>query len=259
MNKTSPNLIRLNKFLAQSGTVSRRKADDLIEQGAVTINGKPVTELGTKLDPETDKVTLNGKPIEPQKELIYLALNKPKGHITTLKDEFNRPTIARFIPANLKDKGLKPIGRLDKDTEGLVILTNDLELINKFTHPRYEKEKEYFVEVEGRLTPQDKAKLERGVFLPDDFRDNVRSTSKSDKKTLPCLITITVSTPKTTKLKIILKEGRKRQIRKMFKLLSLPVLYLQRIRVGHLVLNEPPLTDLELGQTKLIDKKCLQA
>ena len=248
--------IRINKFIAQSGIASRRKADKLIAEGRVKINGKPITQLGTTINPLADEVTINNKPVKPQEELIYLALNKPKGYITTLKDKHAQKTIADLIPATLKDKGLKPIGRLDKDTEGLLILTNDLELINLLTHPRYEKEKEYEVHIKGTLTPQQKAKLEKGVLLPVS---NAPSYSSNHSKTLPCRIHITHATKTQTKLTITLKEGRKRQIRKMFKLFDHPVLYLQRIRISNLKLGRPPIADLKPGQTKLIDKKCLQA
>ena len=141
---------------------------------------------------------------------------------------------------------------MDKNTEGLIILTNDTELINKLTHPKYEREKEYEVVISGHLLPEDQELLEEGILLPEE-----------ESKTRPCKIDIlktdTQSVPNKSTISITLKEGKKRQIRKMFKQIDQPVIYLQRIRVGTLTLGSPPLTDLPLGQIKLIDKKCLVA
>jgi 23S rRNA pseudouridine2605 synthase len=236
--------MRLNKFLAQSGATSRRKADDLIAAGEVTVNGKIVTEMGIQVDPEKDEVLFRTRPVTLKGEFVYLAINKPKGYITTLTDPFNRETTKRLIPKDLKRIGLKPIGRLDKDTEGLLVMTNDLEIINQLTHPRYEKEKEYIVKLDKPINTKDIGQLEKGILL-------------EDKETLPCVLK---SNPKQkNKVQITIKEGRKRQIRKMFQHLGYSVIYLQRIRVGNLTLGEGILSDLKVGQSKLITKKCLQA
>jgi len=251
---TPPSKVRLNKFLAQSGITSRRKADDLIESGKVSLNGEPITTLGTQIDPQKDIVTVEGHPdpITQIQDFLYVAMNKPADYITTLEDELDRQTILDLLPEDLQDKGLKPIGRLDKNTEGLIILTNDTELINKLTHPKYEREKEYEVVISGHLLPEDQELLEEGILLPEE-----------ESKTRPCKIDIlktdTQSVPNKSTISITLKEGKKRQIRKMFKQIDQPVIYLQRIRVGTLTLGSPPLTDLPLGQIKLIDKKCLVA
>ncbi|MFA4891278.1 MAG: pseudouridine synthase [Candidatus Gracilibacteria bacterium] len=239
--------IRLNKFLSQSGLCSRRKADELIKKGEVEINNEKVTTLGTQIDPFIDKVTLKGKPVELNQNFLYVALNKPQGYITTLKDEFDRKTVMDLLPEDLRDKGLKPIGRLDKNTEGLLLLTNDNDLINLLTHPRYEKEKEYKATIQGNFSSKDKAAFERGLLLPEETTP-----------TLPCKIRLTEAKAGKNTFIITIKEGRKRQIRNMFKLLGYTVIYLQRIRFGNLTLGIPPLQNLQIGQIKLIDKKCLQ-
>jgi len=248
MNEPRTDEIRLNKFLSQSGITSRRKADELISEGKVKINGKTTTALGTKINSLKDKITLEGKDISLKKEFLYIALNKPQGVITTMKDELNRKTVMDILPKELKDKGLKPIGRLDKDTEGLLLLTNDNELINRLTHPKYEKEKEYKVVIEGALRKKEREILEKGVILPEE-----------DTSTHQCKIKILSSSEEETSLTITLKEGRKRQIRKMFQLFGHTVIYLQRIRFGNLTLNTPPLNNMKTGQIKLLNKKCLQA
>ncbi|MBT3864567.1 rRNA pseudouridine synthase [Candidatus Peregrinibacteria bacterium] len=238
--------MRLNKFLAQSGLTSRRKADQLIEKGEVFVNGKCITRLGTIIDPSKDKVILGDKildkqPIELKKRFKYLAINKPEGYVTTLEDPHNETTIMDLVPKRLAKEGLKPIGRLDKNSEGLIVLTNDLEFINEMTHPKYEKEKEYFVIIKGKLTTAEQEQLEKGILL-------------EGKKTLPCKINPRERQKTKTRLTITLREGRKRQIRKMFQHLNHHVLYLQRIRIGDLKLGP-----LKKGQSELINKECLQA
>jgi len=234
--------MRLNKFLAQSGATSRRKADEFIADGKVKVNGKVITEMGVQVDPDKDQVSFYDRPVSLKGEFIYLAINKPKGYITTLTDPFNRETTKLLIPRDLKRAGLKPIGRLDKDTEGLLIMTNDLELINELTHPKFEKEKEYNVKLDKPLSARDISELEKGIPL-------------EDKVTLPCKI---VSSPnQTARVLVTIKEGRKRQIRKMFLHLGYTVIYLQRIRIGKLTLGEGILSDLKIGKSKLITKECL--
>jgi 23S rRNA pseudouridine2605 synthase len=247
MKKEQTKEMRLNKFIAQSGITSRRKADELIEQGEILVNKKPVTTLGTKIDPQKDIITYNGKQLRLKDEFIYVALNKPKNYITTLKDEKGRQTVLDLLPKELESKGLKPIGRLDKNTEGLLVLTNDLEFINQLTHPRYENEKEYKVETEGNLSPEAKSEIEKGI------------ENEELKKTLPCKIKVLNAQEHKTTLTITIREGQNRQVRKMFKHFGYPVLYLQRIRIGKLTLGTPPIANLPKGKTQLIDKKCLQA
>lgn len=229
--------MRLNKFIATNSEYSRRKADELISLGKVYVNDKKITKLGETIDPENDKIKINGKTIESENERIYLALNKPKGYITTRDDEQKRKTVMELLP---KIKNLKPAGRLDKDTEGLLLFSNDGEFINKITHPKYECEKEYFVIIEGELSEKNQEKLEKGVRI-----DN--------RKTHPSKITIIKKLKTETSLKIKIHEGRNRQVRKMFATINQNVKYLQRIRIGKISLGSlkkgkyRPLSKLEIN------------
>jgi len=228
--------MRINKFIALNSEFSRRKADELIKKETVFLNGHILKELGKDIDPENDKITIeaNGKKIQiinKKYQHIYLALNKPIGFITTRKDEHGRKTVMDLIP---KNQNLKPVGRLDVDTEGLLILTNDGEYINKHTHPKFECEKEYFCKITGLLTDDEKQKLQNGIII-----DN--------KKTSKAKILIISRNKTETTLKIIIHEGRNRQIRKMFAFINLPVKYLQRIRIG-----EVPLGKLPIGHYRLL-------
>lgn len=204
--------MRLNKFISENSEYSRRKADELIKKGRIFINGKKAT-LGTQVE-AGDKVT--GVEIKKQ-EVLYFALNKPAGYISTRNDELGRKTIMELLP---KIPNLKPVGRLDKDTEGLILVSNDGYFINALTHPKYECEKEYYVEYEGTFTEQDKRKIERGIFI-------------EGKVTAPAKI----SHQEESSLRITIHEGRKRQIRNMFASLSHPVKYLKRLRIGSIKLN----------------------
>lgn len=225
MNLHQPKqLIRLNKFIASRSEFSRRKADELIKNGHIQVNNKIIRELGTTIDPQKDQVKINNKLIAAESEKIYLALNKPQGYITTRDDEFERKTVMELLP---KIPNLKPVGRLDQDTEGLLLLSNDGDFINKLTHPKFECEKEYFLKVKGSIESQTKEKLEKGIKV-------------EGKKTLPSRIKIIRTSPQQTDLTITIREGRKRQIRKMFASLNYPVKYLQRIRIGHLHLGSLP-------------------
>lgn len=208
--------MRINKFIATNSEYSRRKADELIEQGLVKINGKKVTNLGIDIDPENDQVTVQNKLINSKSEKIYIALNKPKNFITTRNDEFDRETVMSLVPKHLN---LKPVGRLDKDSEGLLLMSNDGEFINKMTHPSNVCEKEYIVKINGSLSKEDLEKLENGINL-------------EGKKTAPAEIIIEEIKNDKTRLRITIHEGRNRQIRKMFAQLNYPVKYLQRIRIG---------------------------
>lgn len=186
------------------------------------------------IDEVNDKVTINGKPVVAKQEKIYIALNKPPGFVTTREDELNRPTVMDLIP---KGKNLKPVGRLDKDTEGLLILTNDGDLIHNFTHPKFHCEKEYKVHVTGVLTDAEKARLENGVVI-------------EGRKTARAQIQILKRSQTATDLKITIYEGRKRQIRKMFAEINHPVKYLQRVRIGKIKLGF-----LKKGEFRVLNKK----
>lgn len=226
--------MRINKFIASSTSFSRRKADELIMQGKVFLNGKRVQNLGINIDPIKDIIKISEKNINPKNKNIYLALNKPAGYVSTRSDELNRQTVMDLIPKNMN---LKPVGRLDLETEGLLLFSNDGEFINRFTHPKFECEKEYFVKIKGELTIAEKQKLESGIVL------DAKQTSKAK-------IVIIKSSEKETFLRIIIHEGRKRQIRKMFDYISHPVKYLQRIRIGKIQLGQ-----LEKGKFRTLTQK----
>ncbi len=208
--------MRINKFIASNSGISRRKADELILEGKVFLNGKKITKLGTTVVPEKDKIEINGKEVKATGKKLYLALNKPTGYITTRSDEKNRKTVMELIP---KDKNLKPAGRLDKESEGLLLLSNDGEFINKLTHPKFECEKEYYVVTDKPLTAKEINKIERGVKI-------------DGKKTYPSKIKMLKTNEKGATLTITIHEGRNRQVRKMFASLGYNVEYLRRIRIG---------------------------
>lgn len=212
--------MRLNKFIATNSKYSRRKADELITLKQVTINGK-TANLGSQVDPENDAVKVNGKQITSSKTKVYYALHKPKGYITTRSDEHDRKTVMDLMP---KIPNLKPVGRLDMETEGLLLLSNDGEFINKITHPKYECEKEYFVIIKGTLTEAEQKKLRNGIRI-------------DGKKTSPAKLSIIKEDESTTTLTLKIHEGRNRQIRKMFAQIKHYVKYLQRTAIGKIKLG----------------------
>jgi pseudouridine synthase len=210
---------RLQKIIARAGITSRRKAEELILQGRVKVNGQVVMELGSKADPEKDHVKVDGKLIHFKQPQAYLMLNKPRGYVTTLSDPEGRPTVLDLL------KGVRqrvfPVGRLDYDTEGLLLLTNDGDLAHALMHPSYEVSKTYLAKVKGVL-PDDKIKkLERGVPLRDG-------------KTSPCTIKKVRKTQENSWLEVTLHEGKKRQVRRMLERVGHPVLKLKRIRYAFL-------------------------
>ncbi len=230
-------LQRINKFIAERTTHSRRKADDLITQGLVFLNGQKVQTPGQLINPETDQIRI-GQTTLRSSEKIYLALNKPRNYITTVKDEFDRQTVLDLVP---KNQHLKPVGRLDKDSEGLIFLSNDGDFIHKLTHPKFECEKEYFLKAEGQITKEKIRQLETGILL-------------EGKKTAPAKIRNLKTQQNLSSLQIIIHEGRNRQIRKMFALIGHPVKYLQRIRIGQIKIG-----DLKPGKYRRLTKKEIDA
>jgi len=212
---------RLQKIIARAGVTSRRKAEELIIQGRVTVNGKVMTELGSKADAERDHIKVDGKLLRLKQPQVYLMLNKPKGYVTTLADPERRPTVLDLL------KGVRqrvfPIGRLDYDTEGLLLLTNDGELAHALMHPSYEVPKTYLAKVKDVLTDEKIKKLERGVPLPTG-------------KTAPCTIKKVRKTQENSWLEVTLHEGKKRQVRRMLENAGHPVLKLKRIRYAFLEL-----------------------
>jgi len=156
-------MMRINKYMAMCGMGSRRKCEDIIRSGNVTVNGRTVSELGQKIDPEKDKISVYGKPLRPVTDKIYILLNKPKGVISSVRDQFGRKTVIDQI--GWSGSRIFPVGRLDYDTEGLLILTNDGELAYKLTHPKHQIEKEYLCIVRGLLKEGDMKKLREGIDI----------------------------------------------------------------------------------------------
>lgn len=213
---------RLQKILSQAGLGSRRKCDDLIAEGRVTVNGK-IARPGQKADPRVDKIQVDGKPIGPAKSLIYIAFYKPRGVLSVVNSPDPRKSIQDIV--GFSDH-MYPVGRLDMDSEGLILLTNDGEMANKLTHPRYSHEKEYQVLVSRRPDNKQLAAWRRGIVLEDGYR------------TAPANVSIEDSIYKGVWLKVILREGKKRQIREMGRLTGLFVKRIIRTRIGALRLGK---------------------
>ena len=218
---------RLQKVIAMAGIASRRHAEKLILEGEVQVNGAVVTKLGTKVDPEKDYIKVSGKRIRIESRKIYLLLNKPRGYITSVHDPEGRPTVMDLIPP-LKER-IYPVGRLDYDTEGLLLLTNDGALAQALTHPRHEVEKTYWVKVKGRLTPEKMEKVARGgISLPEG-------------KSAPCKISFLRETDENVWVEMILHEGKKRQIRMIMEKIGHSVLKLKRVGYAFLKIEKLPL------------------
>lgn len=213
--------MRLNKFLSASGVCSRRKADELIENGEIIVNGKVETQLGTNIDEKKDKIIYNGKVISLTSEFVYYKLNKPKGYICSNNDDKGRKTIFELLP---KDKRLFSIGRLDYNTEGLILITNDGELSEAISHPRYEVNKEYIVTIEGKILESELAVLRAGV---------VEKGIRMPKARVQRLET----DGKITKISVIINEGQNRQVRRMFEAIGKTIILLKRVRIGEITLG----------------------
>jgi 23S rRNA pseudouridine2605 synthase len=209
---------RLQKVLARAGVGSRRTNEALIAEGRVTVNGE-VAILGRRVDPRNDRIALDGVPVVVDATLVHWLLNKPAGYVTTAQDTHGRPTVLDLVPGEPR---VFPVGRLDLDTEGLLLLTNDGDLTQLLTHPRHGVEKEYFVEVEGKPTPAELRTLRTGVELEDG------PTHPAQAKILQ------ESGSGTTALTIVVKEGRKRMVRRMCAAVGHPVVRLARTRIGPL-------------------------
>lgn len=166
--------MRINKYLAECGVASRRKSEELVLAGKVTVDGKKVTELSTDVDIENSRVTVNGKIVHPINKHIYLKMNKPKGYVCTTSDDKGRKTVLDLLPEKYRDKRIFPVGRLDYDTEGLLILTTDGDLAQKLSHPSHEIAKTYVAKVEGTVPEPDLAKLRKGVMIDGVMTKNVR-------------------------------------------------------------------------------------
>jgi len=216
--------IPLLKTLTEAGVGSRRWITDAIKNGRVEVNGEPVEDFRHPVNPETDRVSVNGKLVNLRpKRMVYLMVNKPAGVITTTSDERGRRTVLDILPEKYRRLRLYPVGRLDKDSTGLLLLTNDGELTYKLTHPRFEHEKEYLIHIDGRLKPEERRKLENGFELEDGM-------------TYPVAVKEIKSQPPFN-YSITMHEGRKRQVRRMLANLGYQVLELRRIRMGSLNLG----------------------
>ena len=214
-------VMRINKYLAESGVCSRRAADKLIEEGVVKVNGK-VCGLGTEVNETEDRVTVNGRTVSLIKKYEYYIMNKPKGFVCTVKDDKGRKTVIDLLPPNCVR--VFPVGRLDYDTEGLLILTNDGDLTFKLTHPKNEIPKTYVVKTEKPVSDKDLGALRSGVVI-----DGV--------KTKKCNVTLVETTKEGSKLQITITEGRNRQIRKMIEAVGNSVDFLKRIKIGDLTVS----------------------
>ena len=214
-------MIRLNKFLASCGVASRRKSDELIASGKIMVNGKIVTEAGVTINEKKDKVIFDGKELSLPSSFVYIKLNKPKGYICSASDERGRKTIYDLIKT---DERLFSVGRLDYDTEGLIILTNDGDFANKIAHPSFSLEKEYQVTVEGKILESELAVMRKGAVVDGE-------------RMPPAKVKVIGVEEKTTKLSVIINEGQNRQVRRMFEAIGKVIILLKRVRIGDVKLG----------------------
>lgn len=229
--------IRLQKFLANQGVCSRRKAEEHILNGDVQVNGKTVTQLGTKIIPNKDEVIFQGKKITLSNDKkVYILLNKPIGYVTTTKDQFGRDTVLDLVKVK---ESILPVGRLDMYTSGAIILTNDGEFIYKITHPKYEIEKTYNVTLKGKITDEDVQKLRDGVEIEDytSGKAKVRILKIDEEKNI-------------SRLEITIHEGKNREVRKMCDAVDKKVLALHRSKIGNIGVK-----DIKLGQWRYLKEK----
>lgn len=229
---------RLQKYLANSGIASRRKAEEYILAGKVKVNGQIVTELGTKVNPDKDIIEFEGKRVNNDKKKVYVLLNKPIDYVTTVKDQFNRNTVVDLV----KNAGnnLLPVGRLDMYTSGALILTNDGDFIFHVTHPKHEVEKTYTVTLRGKVTNEDVENLRQGVIIDEEYKTKpakVRIMKIDEEKNL-------------SRLEIVIHEGKNRQVRKMCEAIGKKIIALHRSKIGNIDVK-----DLKIGQWRYLTKK----
>ena len=225
------------KVLTDGGAGSRRKMADAIRQGRVTINGVAVEDFRHPVNRDIDHIALDGKPVAlNEKRAIYLLLNKPAGILSTTGDARGRRTVIELLPGKYRIPGVYPVGRLDRESTGLLLMTNDGELAYRLTHPRFEHEKEYYIHIDGKLKPDEKEQLQRGITLEDG-------------KTSPASVREVTSTPPFN-YSITIHEGRKRQVRRMLACLGYRVLALKRVRMGNLKLG-----NLKEGEIRELSRK----
>lgn len=209
--------MRINKFLRDSGVTSRRGADEMILSGRVSVNGQKITTPGIEIDPDRDTVAVDSKMVRPHDKRYVVLFSKPRNVTTTLSDPYAEKTVADYF-RNFPVR-LFPVGRLDVDTSGLLIMTNDGDLAHQLTHPKFEKTKTYFVNCAGTLEKREIERLRKGIRLEDGW-------------TLPAAVTNIHSQKTQTSLEITIREGRNRQIRRMFDAIGHPVIHLRRIAIG---------------------------
>lgn len=235
----SDETVRLNKYLSDCGIVSRRKADELITEGSILVNGKKVFELGTRVNPGVDRVTVKGKPVKPAANKIYIMFHKPKNVVTTMSDPLGRPSIADFFER--MPVRVFPVGRLDWDSEGLILLTNDGDFAQRVNHPSQEILKTYLVKVDGHPSDEQLVKLRMGISIPGG-RVNAKSVERLRR-----------GADKYDWIKISIAEGKNRQVRYMFEKIGFDVLKLQRVSIG--LLKMP--TSLKRGEYVFLTEKGL--
>jgi 23S rRNA pseudouridine2605 synthase len=220
----APQLIRLQKALAEAGVASRRACEGLITEGRVSVNGVQITALGTKVDPINDELSVDGETINTNKSKTYLIFNKPIGVLSTMSDPEGRPSLGDYFKE--RSERLFHVGRLDKESEGLIVLTNDGEIAHRATHPSYGLIKKYIVEIEGHLTPSQVGQLKSGIRLEDGLARALEVTVLREP------------TPKNAWIEVSIHEGRYHIVRRMFEELELPVLRLIRTEFGPLNIGE---------------------
>lgn len=232
--------IRLQKYIAKSGVASRRKAEELILEGKIQVNGKTITELGIKVNPEKDIVTYNGKKLKTEEEFVYILLNKPIGYVTTVKDQFGRDSVLDLV--KIKEH-LVPVGRLDMYTSGALILTNDGDFVYKVTHPKHEIEKTYTVTIKGIVKNEEVEMLRKGVKIED------YTTKPAKVKILK-----TDEEKNISRLEITIHEGKNRQVRKMCETVRHKVLALHRSKIAGIGVKDIPLGKWRFMKEKEIRK-----
>ncbi len=227
--------IRLNKYLAQAGVASRREVDRMIVEGRIKVNGQVVQTLGYKIDDQKDRIEVEGKRVKREEGLVYLIVNKPPGILVTMKDPLRRPTIQQLLPS--MKKRVFPVGRLDYDSEGILLLTNDGELAHRLLHPRFKIRKTYLAEVKGTPGLAQIARLEKGIYL-------------DGKRTAPARIEKLRGSSKKSLFRVEIYEGRKREVKRMFEVIGHGVLHLKRIGFGGLRLGS-----LEPGKWRFLTRR----
>lgn len=220
--------VRLQKYIAMCGVASRRNAEVLISEGKVSVNGKKISEQGVKVEIGADKVSVNGKMIKPITKQYYIMLNKPAGYVSTVKDQFERPTVIDLLGEEIPVR-VFPVGRLDYETEGLLLLTNDGDFTYKVTHPKHKINKTYIAVLKGGISINGLAQLRSGVRLDDGF------------VTSPAEVEMLDADNGHTTIKITIHEGKNRQVRRMFDAVGSKVVELQRVSVGRVELGNLPL------------------